>query len=287
MKLIGPGPMTEMKKGNYTDDTELMIGLTEGLLDCESDDGIEFDLDVIADALRDVFTVTRGYGGSAKKVLTAMKAGWTWDKAAAAHRPPGGSQGNGAAMRVAPIGLAFYRSWEQTSLYAARQGRITGHSSDLGEWGARIQALAVREALLRGAAGEPFGRDDFIGRLLADQPPPEFAQKLRWIQGHPAKDPGPAIEQLGNRVRAQVSVPIALWCAVTFPEDPAQAIGYAAAIGGDTDTIAAMAGAIAGAYHGADALPKIWVDRLENEARGRDHVIGLADDLYALTHVMG
>ena len=53
-------------------------------------------------------------------------------------------------------------------------------------------------------------------------------------------------------------------------------------LGGDSDTIAAMTGAIAGAYHGVSAFPARWIDALERGERGYDHVIDLADDLLDL-----
>ncbi len=49
--------------------------------------------------------------------------------------------------------------------------------------------------------------------------------------------------------------------------------------GGDTDTIGAMAGALAGAYYGYSSIPAAWLDPLENSAKGRDYVAALAEEL--------
>jgi poly(ADP-ribose) glycohydrolase ARH3 len=51
------------------------------------------------------------------------------------------------------------------------------------------------------------------------------------------------------------------------------AVVLAVNLGGDTDTIGAMAGAIAGAYYGYAQIPQTWLDRLENGAKGRDYVV--------------
>ena len=51
---------------------------------------------------------------------------------------------------------------------------------------------------------------------------------------------------------------------------------YAISLGGDTDTIASMAGAISGAYLGVDALLAEWLSRLEN----RDFLFHLAESLW-------
>lgn len=52
------------------------------------------------------------------------------------------------------------------------------------------------------------------------------------------------------------------------------------AVGDDTDTLAAMAGALSGAHLGAGAIPARWVARLEGGPRGRDHVLRLAEALH-------
>ena len=51
-------------------------------------------------------------------------------------------------------------------------------------------------------------------------------------------------------------------------------------MGGDADTIGAMTGAIAGAYHGVEAIPKRWLDRLE----GRPYIESLAERLWMIKH---
>jgi poly(ADP-ribose) glycohydrolase ARH3 len=47
---------------------------------------------------------------------------------------------------------------------------------------------------------------------------------------------------------------------------------YAVGLGGDTDTIGAMTGAITGGYHGKSGIPFRWLDRIENEGKGRDYI---------------
>ena len=49
--------------------------------------------------------------------------------------------------------------------------------------------------------------------------------------------------------------------------------------GGDTDTIGAMAGALAGAYYGYSSIPSAWLEPLENGEKGRDYVASLAEEL--------
>lgn len=71
---------------------------------------------------------------------------------------------------------------------------------------------------------------------------------------------------MGNGIEAFNSVPTAIYSFLSHFESFADAVIYAIGLGGDTDTIAAMTGAISGAYHGIKAIPKEWEERLENRA---------------------
>ncbi|HEX2029493.1 MAG TPA: ADP-ribosylglycohydrolase family protein, partial [Nitriliruptorales bacterium] len=82
--------------------------------------------------------------------------------------------------------------------------------------------------------------------------------------------------QLGNDVTAARSVPAALWAAAVA-DGADEVLELALGVGGDADTIAAMAGAVAGAAVGAAGLPEDWVARLENGPRGRRYARALAE----------
>jgi poly(ADP-ribose) glycohydrolase ARH3 len=76
-------------------------------------------------------------------------------------------------------------------------------------------------------------------------------------------------------VKAIESVPPAL-AAFVFSDTFEDTVTRAVNLGGDTDTIGAMAGAIAGAYYGLDGISKSWIETLENGRNGRDYVLNLA-----------
>jgi ADP-ribosylglycohydrolase len=61
-------------------------------------------------------------------------------------------------------------------------------------------------------------------------------------------------------------VPVTLALVLLAKGDPRQTISYGANFGRDADTIASMAGAIAGALQGADAFPTDWLAKVEGEA---------------------
>jgi poly(ADP-ribose) glycohydrolase ARH3 len=77
-------------------------------------------------------------------------------------------------------------------------------------------------------------------------------------------------------------VPAAVFAALQFYDDFEEAVVNAVHLGGDTDTIGAMAGAIAGAHHGYEQFPRKFVKPLENFEKGRDYVLELAENLYQL-----
>lgn len=66
---------------------------------------------------------------------------------------------------------------------------------------------------------------------------------------------------------AEEALATALYCFLLFPDDPPAAVRRAAYSSGDSDSIAALAGAFAGAHHGAGAWPAPWVDAIEYRER--------------------
>lgn len=86
---------------------------------------------------------------------------------------------------------------------------------------------------------------------------------------HLLQAPNPSISLPGNGIAALHSVPTAIFCVLyclqpreSLPENYGgleRTIAYSLALGGDTDTIACMAGAIAGAHYGIEAIPPSWI----------------------------
>jgi poly(ADP-ribose) glycohydrolase ARH3 len=86
---------------------------------------------------------------------------------------------------------------------------------------------------------------------------------------------------LGNRIEALESVPTAIASFALTPESYETTIANVIFLGGDTDTLAAMAGAVSGAYLGASRLPQRLVGLLESSPKGRVYLHNLADQLFA------
>jgi poly(ADP-ribose) glycohydrolase ARH3 len=242
----------------YTDDTQMAIGIAETLIACNSIDELEICKRFAAN-----YVPHRGYGRGARIVLEAMVDGGD-HKTLAETWFPGGSFGNGAAMRVAPIGLMFRHSqellWEQ-----AKRSALPTHVHPLGIEGAQVLALAVGLA----STTDHFQRESFFAELSQRCVSLEYAGPLR--RAARIDDPKD-LGLFGNGIEATSSVVTAIASFGLTPDSYEQTIGNAILLGGDTDTIAAMAGAISGAYLGRSAIPARLIDCLENEYQGKDYL---------------
>ena len=250
----------------YTDDTEMAVGVAEALVETG-----RADPDALAAAFARNYDPRRGYGHSVKKILQAMKDGGDWRHLAATDLP-GGSWGNGGAMRVAPVGLFFHRDLDQVDREAAASAAVT-HRHPVGIDGARLLALAVAMA----AQPDAFGRVAFFSELYGRARTDEFREK---VERAATAGPDLAPSALGTSVAAHESVVTAILCFDQYHDAYDEVLAAALRAGGDVDTIAAMAGALSGARLGVAAIPPHLLARLENDVRGRDEIDVLATRLY-------
>ncbi|QOV39316.1 ADP-ribosylglycohydrolase family protein [Streptomyces ferrugineus] len=199
-----------------------------------------------------------------------------------------GSKGCGANMRVAPIGLVPGLSDEQRAGAAQLQSALThGHptalaASDLTAHAVRLLAQGAEPTglvgLLRSYAYE--NRSHYHERWLGDlwtrgqDPTPEHFIARGWDEclaildrlqqavrtASPETDPCRAT---GEGWIAEEAMATGLLCFLWFVDEPLTALRRAACTSGDSDSIACLAGAFAGAYLGADAWPTEWADRIE------------------------
>ena len=245
--------------GSVTDDTEqaVLLGrllvrgrgiidpheLAQALVSWERDMAARGSLDLL--------------GPSTKRAIAAVVAGVSPEEAGAA------GDTNGAAMRVTPVGIAFPPDLPALVDRVVAASYVT-HNTGLALAGAAAVAAAVSAGLdgagigaatafAVDAAGMAAGR----GRWVAGA---DVGARIEWATGLVAgRDRAEAAELIytlaGTSVATQESVPAAFAVLAAVPDDPWRACLLAASLGGDCDTIAAMAGAIAGACHGQSAFP--------------------------------
>jgi poly(ADP-ribose) glycohydrolase ARH3 len=255
----------------YTDDTHMMIGMAESLVQKEGFDGEHMAHVFIQNYELEPW---RGYGPGPPTVFRMIRDGEDWDKAAM-KLYHGGSYGNGSAMRIAPLAVLYHDNLTMLREVAYRSSHIT-HSHPFGLEGAALQALAV--ALTVGLEPDKsFNPREFLSRLIELSQQETFKRKLGCavaLLGE--KDKANIVSGLGHSVEAFNSVPTAIHSFLTHYNSFEDAVLFAVSLGGDTDTIAAMTGAISGAYLGVESVPNNWRTKLEN----REYIEELAAVLY-------
>jgi len=257
--------------GHYTDDTEMMIGIAESLIENKG-----FNGDHLAKTFIKNFNAYRGYGPT-HRVLQWISQGEAWDKASA-KLFGSGSYGNGAAMRIAPIGIFYHDNPEELCSIAYKSSQIT-HAHELGKEGATLQAYSI--ALAVSTAPTQLKTQSFLKKLSAFiKKDTVYTQKVKIIGKLLAEKPDKikVIEELGNGIEAFNSVPTAIYSFLSHHDSFEAAIVYAISLGGDTDTIGAMTGAISGAYHGIDSIPERWKKKLEKA----NYIKELAEKLWSI-----
>ena len=244
----------------YTDDTAMAIGLAESLM---------AEGDVVPDALARRFAENfarepwRGYGPGPPRIFRiAAREDRPCEEIARELYGGEGSFGNGAAMRTAPLGLA-YRDPDALYAKSCAAAAVT-HAHPVGQDGAAVQALAV--ALAAEAAGDDLDVAAMADRLAGTARTEAIRGKMRTVARLLAENAAPAqvADAVGRSVAVQESMPFAVYAFLRAPRSFQDCLMCAVLNGGDRDTLGAMAGAISGAYLGAEGLPDRWAAKLEN-----------------------
>jgi poly(ADP-ribose) glycohydrolase ARH3 len=274
--------------GMFTDDTEMTLALAYSLIEC---DGL--DPQHCAASYAKFFTSEprRGYGPAVSKILAMLSSGADYRTTGRAVYPEG-SFANGGAMRIAPVGLAFRHIDDAVLREAVRLALLCTHVHPDAVDGAFIQAKAVSE-LARANPSSEWNVTQFLSAMQGRAERDVVKKKLEIVIQ--ARGAGWTEEKMLSvvctpneygeqfQIHAAEAVACALWAFSSCPNDPEECIIRAVALGGDTDTVAAMAGALAGSFHGTGWLPRRWFDPLENQPGiGRDYLIGLARQLAKL-----
>ena len=260
-----PGPADQpiapgMAAGSITDDTEqavllarlLIAGrgrvdphrLAADLLAWEEDMRRRGSLDLL--------------GPSTKAAVSAVAAGESLERAGRFGTT------NGAAMRITPVGIAYPADDLKSLVDSVVEASWVTHNTGVALSGAAAVAAAVSAGIAGANVREATKVAAEAARLAAGRgnwiAAGDVGTRLAWaselVEG---MAPGEAAETIyrlvGTSVATQESVPAAFAVLAVHPDDPWRSCLLAASLGGDCDTIAAMAGAIAGACHGDDAFP--------------------------------
>jgi ADP-ribosylglycohydrolase len=280
--------------GAVTDDTEqaVLLGrllvqghgavtprqLAEALVGWERDMAARGSLDLL--------------GPSTKRAIAAVLSGVPAEQAGAS------GDTNGAAMRIAPVGIAVPLDLSEVGIAVppdlpALVDQVVAASYVTHNTGIALAgAAAVAAAVSAGISGASVAKATMIAaaaaRLAAGRghwvAGADVAARIEWAVGlvagrDRAEAAGLIYTLVGTSLATQESVPAAFAVLAAMPDDPWQACLLAASLGGDCDTIAAMAGAVAGACHGLGAFPAGALAVIDAQDLG---LTALADDLCAL-----
>jgi ADP-ribosylglycohydrolase len=239
----------------WTDDTEMACSITWMLRGAG-----EIDQDRLAEAFAQRCEPYRGYGVGAFTILHRIRQGTPWAVAAAEVFDGEGSCGNGAAMRIAPLGAYHPDSPERAAEEADRSARVT-HAHPEGVAGAVAIAVAASLAAAARLSGDRPAPGQFIDAVRALVPPGSVYKGLNRARKVLSVDLAEAAYELGNgaNITAQDTVPFTVWVAAHHLHDYPEAIRSCIRSGGDIDTTAAIVGGIVAAHTGVDGIPAEWL----------------------------
>ncbi len=245
----------------YTDDSAMSIGLAESITECKG-----LDQEHLGEKFRNNYRREpwRGYAPGPPRIFSMVeRQGITYAEAAKEMFGGKGSYGNGAAMRIVPVGLYFHDS---TSLYekASVSAAVT-HAHPVGMDGAAVQAKAVALAVSLDPARE-IEVNEFIEELIEFSETGKIRDKMLVVKDSLASNASPstAADLIGRSVAIFESMPFALYSFLSNPRSFEECLFCAILNGGDRDTLGAMAGAVSGAFLGIECIPGNWRQKLEN-----------------------
>lgn len=285
-RRYGPGGPRELvgETALVTDDTQMALAVAWALHDASA-----YTPDVVEPLLRQRFgdwavspDNNRAPGMTCLRACAELSRGVRWQEATVAD-----SKGCGANMRVTPVGLVDVDLDTLAGLAQLQAGLTHGHPTALAA--SELTAYAVR--LLRDGAGlaelpdlldarareqRRVYRADWLGdlwRRCGAASPADFAaagwDECRHVLARlsaalrRADDGGDPCRDTGEGWIAEEALATALLCALRHPDDAVDAIARGATTAGDSDSIAALAGAFVGAAHGLPAWPRDWPTRIE------------------------
>ncbi|MCT2590605.1 ADP-ribosylglycohydrolase family protein [Streptomyces sp. N2-109] len=250
----------------WTDDTEMACSVVAVL----AAHG-EIDQDALAAAFARHHDFDRGYGPAVNRMLRLIRQeGADWRELAASLFEGQGSWGNGAAMRIAPLGAWFADDPAHAVEQAERSAFVTHQHRE-----AVAGAIAVAGAAAL-VAGDPAGPGagtvpsvetgaEMLARLIDMVPRSAVEAGLRRAADMLDYDDVATVAAVlgsGRQTSAHDTVPFTLWAAARHLDDYEQAIWTTAQAGGDVDTTCAIVGGIV-ASRPSGAPPAAWADRTE------------------------
>ncbi|MER7621743.1 ADP-ribosylglycohydrolase family protein [Streptomyces sp. NPDC126503] len=240
----------------WTDDTEMACSVL-ALLARHG----RIDQDALAASFAEHHDFDRGYGPAVNRMLRLIREGGDWRELAAALFKGQGSWGNGAAMRIAPLG-AWYADDPEQATHQAEISAYTTHQHREAVVGAMAVAAAAALAAAPDGPPTPEALLDGVVALVPRSAVGAGLRRARDMLDYGDATTVAAVLGSGRRTSAHDTVPFALWSAARSLGDFEEAFWTTAQVGGDVDTTCAIAGGVV-ASTAAGTPPAAWVERTE------------------------
>ena len=259
-EMVGHGTWNQ-PAGTITDDTEQALCIARSLVEQQAFDPADISarfVDWYESGPFDIGIMTR-------RSIEKLQAGQSWEQAGQAvweASPEGKNAGNGSVMRCSPLSIPYAPDWDRLVDVSRQSSQIT-HADPRCTYGCAILNLTVA-GLLQGVDTPLLDALTYVERDAPD----ELTTALRPIADGNA--PG-SLDTSGYVVHSlQTALHDGLGAG-----SAEEAIVTAVNRGGDTDTIGAIAGSVAGARFGASQLPDRWLSTIDEA----DELESLSDDL--------
>lgn len=252
-KTFLPSEHHKLNAGQWTDDTQMSLMVVESLLDHKG-----FNPDDLATRYMDwIFSGrARGYGGTCFKAIHQLKDGYHWSGSGIL-----GSFGNGTAMRAAPFGI-YFRDDFKFLIESVKVDSAITHASEEAEAGALAIALTAAYAVNDDT-------NDLLNKLqpyLPDSKVKEILFSLSSLIDSPNITAEQALGVLGTKGDVRQTVPAVIYLFLKM-NNHHEAIVAAIKAGGDTDTTAAIVGALFGAKNGMKGMNPYLVSTVEDSEK--------------------
>ncbi|GAB7010738.1 ADP-ribosylglycohydrolase family protein [Halorubrum trueperi] len=246
--MMGHGTWNQ-PAGTITDDTEQALCIARSLAEQHEFDPSDIAEQFVAWYDSNPFDI----GRMTMKSLSRLKHGDGWEEAGQhvwETSPEGQNAGNGSVMRCAPLAIPYAMNWDRLVEVSRQSSQIT-HADPRCTYGCTVLNLTVA-GLLDDADTPLQDALDSVGTSAPDELVTALQPLARGDSPDTLETSGYVVHSLQTVLHDGLSA-----------ESAEEAIVTAVNRGGDTDTIGAIAGAVAGARFGASALPDRWLDAID------------------------
>lgn len=279
-QTYGPGGLRDFAEetGKFTDDTEMSLAVAYSLIEAGGS-----DLETFMGSVRSHFIEwrkspqdRRAPGATCLQGVHKMEEGVHWNQSGVRA-----SKGCGSAMRTAPIGYFYSQDPVRLLQFAYAAGYCT-HPNPVAVAACQTAAYCVC-LILNGT--EPLELPDRTLAILGNLSPEfnECLKKVKQCLNWPKEEE--ALISLGEKHgnwTAEEVVSSALYCYLKYPKDYKSCVLRAANTGGDSDSVACIAGSLSGAALGLKGIPSDWVRRVEKSAHLAETAERLAEKKLSL-----